>query len=560
MSYTSLIRPLVERAKQEPDRVSIIFISNDGSEEKITAGRLHAESLAYSRALKKLGVRPQDVVILALGHCKELIYAFWGTLYSGAIPSIFPYPLPRPGPEVFNRQIRSCIINSGARAVVAESTFETQLVAMLYDSDCKMLNARSVSAGGENRSVSPLETNAGGEDIAYLQYTSGTTGMRKGVLLSHRAVLNFVSSFRATLEEVADDVIVNWLPLYHDYGLFSGLVFPLIVGVNLVLMSPFKWVRSPKALLWAIDRHKGTLCWMPNSAYNHMVRSIRQSDLEGLDLSGMRAFGAGGEMIRYASQMDFFERFAPFGLKARALATGYGMAENTLCATVSSLDTGIFVEWVDAKNFWKNRRAIPTGRNEEGAVPFVSCGFPVEGATIAISEDGESFLPERRVGEILIRTKTLFNGYKGRADLTAQAMRDGWYYTGDIGYLAEGQLFVCGRNDDLIIVGGKKIHPEDLETIANTIPGIYPDRAVAFGIADPIVGSERIVMVCELEKNVMGKEKLNIERELRKRIVRELSIPLGELRLVNKKWVVKTRNGKMARNANREKYLVHFKR
>ena len=180
------------------------------------------------------------------------------------------------------------------------------------------------------------------------------------------------------------------------------------------------------------------------------------------------------------------------------------MAENTLCATVSPLDSGIRADWVDAMPFGENSRAIPKGANEVGAMPVVSCGVPVEGATIAISEDGNKFLPERWIGEILIRTRTLFNGYKGRADLTAQAMRNGWYRTGDIGYLAEGQLFVCGRKDDLIIAGGKNIHPEDLEAIANTIPGIYPDRAVAFGIEDPVIGSERIVYGMRLGKKCFG--------------------------------------------------------
>jgi len=505
--HTSLIDPIIEQVQSNPDQLAVTVVHDDETEETITRIELHEDSGAVSQALQRIGIETEDIFIIALDHSRSRISSFWGILYACAVPSIFPYPVPGVEPDVYLKQVMAMIVGSGARAVVTTDSYEPELAAMLHDSDCRVLNIDSKPNGNLHKQTSLPGSHTAKEQIAYLQYTSGTTGLQKGVLLSHRAILNFVSTFTGVNAICPEDVIVNWLPLYHDYGLFTGLVFPMLLGIPTVIISPFKWIRNPKTLLWAIHKHKGTFCWMPNFAFAHLAGSIREGDLEGLDLSHLRIAGSGGEPIIYHHQQIFLKRLNPYGMSEKVLGTGYGMAENTLAATASLLEARAPVDWVDVKTLQEGQYASPSAPDKAGSIPVVSCGIPVRGAEVSIVTDEELPLGERNVGEIIIRTNTLINGYHQRPDLYAQVMRDGWFYTGDLGYMAEGHLYVCGRKKDLIIIGGKNIHPEDLEAVADKVHGIAPGRAAAFGVMDKHFGSERIVMVCDLKGSFDEAEK-----------------------------------------------------
>jgi acyl-CoA synthetase (AMP-forming)/AMP-acid ligase II len=341
-------------------------------------------------------------------------------------------------------------------------------------------------------------------------------------------------------------------------GLIAGFVMPIVFGIPLVLISPFHWVRDPKILLWAIHRHKGTLSWLPNFAYNHCVRSIRARDLQGLDLGTWRAAINCSEPVRYDSHHLFLERFTPYGFRSSSLATCYAMAENTFAVSQSLPDRPPHIDWVHLKILHEERQAISVKPNDPGASPVVSCGIPIQGTKVAVVDGFGQPVPERHVGEIIIRGDSMLSEYYRRPDLTSQAMHHGWYFTGDMGYLADGQLFFTGRKKDLIVVGGKNIYPQDLEAIANQVPGIYLGRAVAFGLFDERLGSEGIIMVCELNGSDRH-DLLQVERELRQQIVRQMDVALADLCLVERHWLIKTSSGKIARSANRDKYLRTFK-
>jgi acyl-CoA synthetase (AMP-forming)/AMP-acid ligase II len=213
------------------------------------------------------------------------------------------------------------------------------------------------------------------------------------------------------------------------------------------------------------------------------------------------------------------------------------------------------VDWVHRHRLQHENRAIPLDPTAPEAISVVSCGLPISGTDLAIVGEAGQLLPERYVGEIIIRSNSMLSEYYRRPDLTEQAIRNDWYHTGDMGYLAEGHLYVSGRKKDLIIVGGKNIYPQDLEAIANDVPGLYPGRTVAFGVSDERLGSEGIVMVCELAQTPDAAEMKTIESQLRRRIVQDLDVTLADVRLVNKRWLLKTSSGKIARSANREKYI-----
>ncbi|MDH5507124.1 MAG: AMP-binding protein [Anaerolineae bacterium] len=555
----TLIQPVIQRAQQDPERVTLVFIAEDGREEIVTAGQFHGEASGYAQALSELGIGAEDLVILVLRHSKVLLSAFWGALYLGAIPSIFPFLTEKLDRELYLGRLQTLIAHSGARAVITFDEFRDELGALLADVDCQVLSTAEVPAAAHFDLDSTAWQEHNGEKIAFLQHSSGTTGLQKGVALSHQAVLNQIEAYGQAIELNPDDVVVSWLPLYHDMGLIAGFVMPIVSGVPLVLMSPFQWVRDPKILLWAIHKHKGTLCWLPNFAYNHLARTTRPRFMEGIDLSSWRAVINCSEPVYEHSQRVLLEKLGEYGLQTENLAACYAMAENTFAVTQTTLGTAPRIDWIDVAAFQEERRAMPSDQKENGAVAMVSCGKAIEGTEVAIAGQNGERLPERSIGEIIIRSNCMLSSYYGRPEITAEAIREGWYFTGDMGYLADGELFVSGRKKDLIIVGGKNIYPQDLEAIANHIPGVYPGRAVAFGLYDQRIGSESIVMVCELQNEAKEEERQQIERQLREQIVLQTEITLADVRLVEKRWLIKTSSGKIARGDNRAKYIKEFR-
>ena len=563
--YDTLTQPVIERASSDPERLSIVFVHDDGREERLNAAQFHHEAAHYASALQSIGVGPEDLVILVLQHSQTLLFAFWGALYLGAIASIFPFLTEKLDPQIYLERVKELVTHSKARAVITFPEFKGELKALLAEAGCAVLSTEDVpQSPAQNR---PGSTGAqdmswpaySADKIAFLQHSSGTTGLQKGVALSHRSVLNQIAAYSQAIDLQDEDVVVSWLPLYHDMGLIAGFVMPLVSGTPLVLMSPFKWVRDPKMLLQAIHRHRGTLCWLPNFAYNHSARAIRATDLAGLDLSSMRAFINCSEPVYDESQRIFLKKFAAYGVREEALSTCYAMAENTFAVTQHPTGRSARLDWVKTRLLQEERRALPAAPGDPGSTAMVSCGTPIPGTEISIRDERDRCLPDRRVGEIALRSDCMLSGYYRRPDLTAQSVRAGWYYTGDMGYVAEGELYVTGRKKDLIIVGGKNIYPQDLEAIANTTPGIAPGRSVAFGLFDKNLGSENIIMVCELEgKGNTEAKKKSIEIELRSRVVQRSEIALADVRLVEGRWLIKTSSGKIARSANRDKYLKDF--
>ena len=559
MTETTLIQPVIERALQDPDRLTLVLINEDGSEQSVNAREFHLMASSYAHALQSIGIGPEDLVVLVLKHSRVLLSAFWGALYLGAIPSIFPFLTEKLDPELYMQRVKTLVTHEGAKAVITFPEFKEQLTSLLAEADCQVLSTDQVSDSLDEPDKSIFWKNPDAEKIAFLQHSSGTTGLQKGVALSHRAVLNQVKSYRESIKLTAEDIIVSWLPLYHDMGLIAGFVMPIITGTPLVLMSPFHWIRDPKILLQAISKHKGTLCWLPNFAYNHLARTMRPSYLEGIDLSSWRAAINCSEPVYLQSHMVFLEKFTPYGFKESSLTACYAMAENTFAVTQSTIGQAAGVDWVKISPLQEERRAVPAEPNSNGSVAMVCNGPPISGTEIAIADVEGNFLPERREGEIVLKSNCMLSEYYKRPDITKEAIRDGWYYTGDMGYIVNGELYISGRKKDMIIVGGKNVYPQDLEAIANHVPGIYPGRAVAFGIFDERIGSEVVIMVAELLPEDQRPLPAEIERKLRHRVVEQTEVTLADVRLVEKRWLIKTSSGKIARNDNRQKYLKQFR-
>ncbi len=546
MPEKTLVSALIERGQQNPEAVALTFIERD-AHQSITAGALLKEAEVAAGKLAASGISPGDLVILVLQHSLDLIYAFWGAALLGAIPSIFPFLTEKLDPDIYRERVKLLVEHSGAKAVVTYPEFYGPLSELLKDAGCKIFSTSDF--GQEKRSISAPRIEPG--SVALLQHSSGTTGLQKGVALSHRAVLKQIDAYGKSIQlDPVKDVIVSWLPLYHDMGLIAGFVMPIVSGTHLMLMSPFDWVKQPGMLLEAISKFRGTLSWLPNFAYNHIARGLRNTD--GLDLSSWRAAINCSEPVYDESHRVFIDKLAPLGFSENKLAVSYAMAENTFAVTQTELGSAPRVDIVEIAALQERGEAISTTMGKR----FVSCGRPIDTVELSILSENRSALPDRRVGEIALRSDFMLSGYYKRPDLTEQAMTgDGWYLTGDMGYLAEGELFITGRKKDLIIVGGKNVYPQDLEAIANHTAGLRPGRAVAFGVLDERLGSEKVVMVCETEA---GADQGIIEKDLRSKVVQETEVTLGDLRFVQKGWVIKTSSGKHARKDSREKYLAEF--
>lgn len=553
--YETIIDPLRERARAASGELVLTFFHEDGRKSRLSAGDLYARAQQFARGLEDSKIDSGDLVILVFHHSIDLVAAFLGTIASGAVPSIFPFLSEKLDPDLYHRRVRTLVEEAGAKALIVSADFKTDLASTLAGVDCAIITHDSIPTKTTGDEITPPTARQEVEPVALLQYSSGSTGLQKGVVLSHRRILNQIEALIERLDIQPSDAMVSWLPLYHDMGLIGGFLLPLVAGVPIVLISPFHWVREPRVLFEAFDAYGGTLCWMPNFAFNHSVRSVRERDLQDLDLGHVRRIINGSEPVRYHSMQMFYERFKAYGLREEALATGYGMAEITLAATVSPLGAPPTVDWIRLQDVQQKELATPASPDDPDAAAFVSSGASLKGAEIRVADDAGKLLPERRIGEIVLKSNSMFTEYYRREELTDAALRDGWFYTSDVGYIAEGELYVLGRKDDMIIVGGRNIYPQDVEEIAHRVQGVYQGRAAAFGIDDENLGTASIVLVCELRGDPDVEERNRIESQLRRGVVAGLDVVLADVRFVERGWIVKTSNGKIARRDNREKYF-----
>ncbi len=534
-------------ALDQDDQTAIIYLETD--QPPVTVSRAHFRSQVhrYAAALEQKGVQARDLVIIAHTQNLECTYAFWGAMLIGAIPSMFPTLTEKLDPEVYMDSMAHLVDLSGVGEIFSTDAFAPELrqhvSSPVYGSE-QLLHTKTQAA-------TPYTPDT--DEIAFLQHSSGTTGLKKGVALSHRAVLNHLASYSDALTMSEDDVIVSWLPLYHDMGLIAGFLLPLIQGVPLVLMSPFDWVRHPALLLHAIHDYQGTLCWLPNFAYNHCARRIRKRDSEGLSLASMRAFINCSEPVRAESHSLFAERFANNGVRPSMLGVSYAMAENTFAVTQTPVGQMPVHDVIDRTALEQERIARPTAEGVNNAAIKVSCGPVIPGVQIKAVDDSGQTLPDRHVGELMVTSDSMLSGYYRRDDL--QPIVDGWYKTGDMGYIAEGEVYVIGRSKDLIINAGKNVYPQDIESIINEVDGVHPGRAVVFGVYDEREGTELIGVVAEVTTEDPAERKV-IGQQIRQSVAQQTEVTISYVHLVGEKWLLKTSSGKIARAANRDKWLA----
>jgi acyl-CoA synthetase (AMP-forming)/AMP-acid ligase II len=518
----------------------------------VTYGDLVLRASAIARRLQAAGTCEGDVVVIILRSEATLLSAWLAPLLIGAIPSLFPWPTEKLSREFYERSVSTLLGICGATTLVTTH----DLVETLHPLTTKAQRLRSLlaidDAAADDELLAPRpEWLADPERITILQHSSGSTGLQKGMALSSRAVLTQIETYGQALKVSARDRIANWMPLYHDGGLIAGFMQPLTQGLELSILSPIDWVHDPSLLLRAISTDRATLCWLPNFAYNFMATRITTRRLAGIDLSSMRAFVNTAEPVRVASHDNFRARFGPYGLPPLALTTSYGTAENTLAITQSDPDRPVNIDVVDRAILARDGRAVaPQG--DGLPLKMLSSGPPIPGTVLRVCDPDGGILGERQVGEFALRSGCMFTEYYRRPDLTAQAFRDGWYLTGDYGYVAGGEVYVTGRKKDLIIVAGTNIYPQDLEFIADGVPGVHPGRTVAFGVDNESTGTEDVVVIVEAEP---GRDGEQVQEDVRTAIAHQSDCVARTVYVVPPMWLIKTSSGKISRTRCKAKFL-----
>jgi len=510
---------------------------------------LRRTSLGVARALAESGLRRGDLVALVLQDGEQFLTALFGASIAGVIPaSLYPPATAADLPRYI--ELTAAILNaSEARAVVtsralAPSFEETRAMCPRL---ARVLCREDLEGPPDEPSTSPSI-----DDIAFVQFTSGSTSTPKGVALTHANVAANIAAFAGPhgVGSCGDDVAVSWLPLNHDMGLVGMALGALYEERRCVLLPPQAFVKRPAEWLRALTRHRGTISFAPNFAYDLCVRRVK--DLSGLDLSPWRVAGCGAEPIHPATLAAFTEKFAPVGFRGSSFLPSYGLAEHVLAATFPPLGRHPRVERVAADDLAERRIAVDAAVDPDApAAALVSCGSPLPGHHIRVVDEHGRPLAERHVGEILLAGPSVMLGYYKQDALTVAAIRDGWLRTGDLGYLSDGELFVCGRAKDLIIVHGRKYHPQDLEWAVDDVAGVRRGRVVAFGVVEA-GRADRVVIVVEPSGTVAGDP---LTEAIRRRIGDLFGIYVDDVAIVPRGTVGRTTSGKVQRAATKDRYV-----
>ncbi len=546
----TLLEVLQLYADNSPNKAHIYFQHEDGREEIITYSELLQSSLRVAYGLRERGLKEGEAVAIMQPTHPGFFYTFFGTLLAGGIPvPIYP-PFRMHMLEAYAKTESHILRNAEVRILVTFDQAEN--LSLLLKSFVSSL--KHVTTVDELMQTNELKTqfNAKAHHFAFIQYTSGSTAEPKGVLLTHANLLSNIDGYGKAINVTPDDVTVSWLPLYHDMGLIGMWLGSLFYGVPLILLTPFSFLNHPERWLWAIHYHRGTLSGAPNFAYELCVRKIEPGFIEGLDLSSWRMAANGAEKIYPRTLENFAKKFAPYGFKRNALLPVYGLAESTVALTIPPLGRDFRIDYVDRKQFEEDRRAVSV--KDKNALPFVACGVPIEGHEVRIVDENNQPLPERHVGNLQFRGPSSMQGYYHNPRATQAIYHHGWWDSGDLAYLAEGETFITGRIKDLIIKAGRNLYPAEIEELVGTISGVRQGCVVAFAASDKNLATEQLVIVAETrEKNKSQRER--IVSDINDIVATTLDIVPDNIVLVEPHIVPKTSSGKLQRGACKTMYL-----
>ena len=550
----TLTESLLRHAQDHPDRPHIYLPSDKSETLRISYSDLLKRAASIAQGLKARGLSLGEKVAIMLPTEAAFFYTFLGVLLAGGTP-VPVYPPFRPDRiEEYAERQAAILGNAGAAYLVTFQKVEglaRLLRPRLPDLRAVLLPEGLESLVLDDASSTPIVKEG---DAALIQYTSGSTGSPKGVYLSHRNLIANIQGMGRALEITPREVGVSWLPLYHDMGLIGSWLFCLYHGIPITILSPLAFLSRPERWLWTIHRCRATLSPAPNFAYEICATKIRDEAIEGLDLSSWRIALNGAEPIHPETIARFTRRFAPYGFRPETLLPVYGMAEASVGLCFPKLGRPPRIDRISRQDFEAERKALPASSSEPSPLEFVGCGMALPDHAVRIVDDNGAVLGERIEGRIEFKGPSCTAGYYRNEEASASLFHDEWLVPGDLGYWADGELFITGRKKDLIIKGGRNLHPQEMEAVIGEIQGIRKGCVAAFGLPDKRLGTEKLVIIAETrEKKEAARAALNAL--INERLGATIGLPADILCLVPPGSVPKTSSGKISRSAARKAYL-----
>jgi fatty-acyl-CoA synthase len=541
---------LLQHAERDPERPHVFMREEDGTEHTVTYGRLLDAASAVAGGLRARGLEAGDTVALMLPTGFDFLRAFQGILIAGAIPvPIYP-PVRLDRLQEYAERQGGILADAGVKALVTID--RARPIAALLKS--RVPSLRHVVSADELAETGLRWPASGGRgsDAAFIQYTSGSTGSPKGVLLTHDNLLANVKAIGLGMRCTPEEVGVSWLPLYHDMGLIGSWLFCMHHGYPLDVMSPLAFLSRPERWLWAVHRRRATLSPAPNFAYELCARKVPESALEGLDLSSWRCALNGAEPVQPETIDRFVARFGKAGFQRSTMFPVYGLAENSVAVTFPEPGRGPRILEVARQELETEQRVVPAPGS---GFRFVSVGRALPDHEVHILDPAGQPLPEDHVGRIAFRGPSQMAGYFGKPEATAAiTVADGFLDSGDLGFLHGGELYVAGRSKDLVIKGGRNLVPSEIEEAVAGVAGVRRGCVAAFGVPLAELGTEGLVVVAETRARG-AEERARIEHDVVQQVVSAVGLPPDVVHLVPPGSVPKTSSGKVRRAACRELYL-----
>jgi 1-acyl-sn-glycerol-3-phosphate acyltransferase len=535
-----------------PDRTHIRILDDAGGPMDVTYAALHQEAAAVAAGLIAHDVMPGETVAIMLPTCRAYFVTFAGVVLSSAVP-VPVYPPARPS-QLADHLRRTTGILANARATLLVTVPEAVTLGHLLRSNVESLRhvvvPESLTGAGED--VLPSLPRPRADDLALVQYTSGSTGQPKGVALTHRNLLANIRVMGQAAAASGADTFVSWLPLYHDMGLIGAWLGCMYFGVPLVVMSPQSFLIRPSRWLWAIHASRATMSAGPNFAYELCLAKVRDAEIEGLDLSSWRLAYNGAEPVSAATIERLGDRFAPYGFRREAITPVYGLAESSVGLTFPPLGRGPLIDRIRRDALVRSGRAEPAKPGELD-LRFVACGQPLPGHEIRVVDAAGNELGDRREGRIEFRGPSATAGYFNNAPATRSLFHDDWLDTGDLGYIADAELYVTGRVKDVIIRAGRNLHPAELEEAVGNLKGVRKGCVAVFASPDPSGGAERLVVMAETRATT-DDARAALRSEIAATAVDLLGVAPDDVVLAPPRTVLKTSSGKIRRAASQQIY------
>ena len=518
--------------------------------------KLREESLALARRLKGLGVNRGARVALVADTQPDFMRFFFACQYAGLVPVPLPASIHLGGRDAYVSQLKRLLSICQADIAMAPEDFLPYLT--------EAAEGLNLSFSGSPRaffdlpeSDEPLRASEPG-DVAYLQYTSGSTRFPRGVMITQKAVLsNLLAILKYGIQIRPGDRAVSWLPYFHDMGLVGLVLAPMAAQITVDYLNTRDFAMRPRLWLSLMSKNRGTLSFSPPFGYELAARRVRANEVDNFDLSAWRIAGVGAETIRTESLEMFADLFAPSGFDRRSFVPCYGMAECSLAVTFAPLGQGVDVDQVDGQALAEAQKALPLhptqGKTMAFSNKFTNCGAPLPGFDIEIRDDAGRVLPERHCGTLFVRGPSVMSGYFGDLKSTREVLSpDGWLNTGDLAYRVGNGIVITGREKDLIIINGRNVWPQDLEYLAEHQPEVRTGDASAFSVPGQN-GEEQAVMMVQCRESDEDK-RADLQERLHSRVRQEYGIDCL-IELVPRNTLPRTTSGKLSRSGARKEYL-----